>query len=176
MDELVRKGNKSVGKIFDKILDRLYHQEVKQIFVNELLDWDIWQTFLQIYGTKCQMYAYCWIYFAIIAGDPMYHSKFKLSEKFITMCTLATSSLENMCNQIESGCVTLLQLSVLKKRESQINDLLGAAYPNRRVKAIQQNLRQRFEEQVLMGQWLKRLKQVCHYLTVPIAGEFRSGS
>ncbi len=50
MDVLVSRGEKSVGKIFDKILEKRYHREPFQITFDELLNWDTWLTFLKIHS------------------------------------------------------------------------------------------------------------------------------
>ncbi len=103
-------------------------------------------------------------------GNNSNFSKFQLSEKFITSCTCAKSALEEMCNLIETGAVTLIQLSILKEKEDRVNELLKAAITGTKMKVIQQKLKLRFHEQALFDKWLNRLKQVCQYLSIPIKG------
>lgn len=171
VDELVSKGNKSVGKIFDKIIDRFYHREHRQITFRDLLSWDTWQTFLKIYG-KLLLNQIFELFYQIIAGDSTYHSKFKLSENFLALCSSAKSALKHVCDLIEDGGITLQQLSLLKEKYSLVNDLFEAAFTPSKLKEIRQKLAQRFEEQALFAQWLQRLKQICRNVTIPITGKF----
>lgn len=44
------KQKKYVGKIFGKILSERYPGQVEVLGLDELLGWDLWQTFIKITG------------------------------------------------------------------------------------------------------------------------------
>lgn len=44
---------RNVGKIINKILDRQYPGKVQGITFKELLNWDMWQSFIKICSKSC---------------------------------------------------------------------------------------------------------------------------
>ncbi len=56
MDKLLFESSsqkRNVGKIIDKILERRYPEEVTEITFKELLNWNMWQTFIKIHSKYC---------------------------------------------------------------------------------------------------------------------------
>ena len=49
---------KYVGKIIDEVLAQQYPNKAESISLEELLDWDMWQTFIKIHSTLFTMTTY----------------------------------------------------------------------------------------------------------------------
>lgn len=91
-----------------------------------------------------------------------------LSDKCIMLCTRAKSQLENICSLIETGDITLAQLSLLKENGENVDDLLKIApkYEGE----LKRLLDQRFLEKDHFTNRLNLLKQLCLHINVEIEG------
>lgn len=168
-----RKRN--VGTIINNILERRYPGNVEGIAFEELISWDMWQTFIKIQSKRykfCQCYFY---YFNYSSGNQAmikHLSEFNLSEKCITLCISAKSILENVCTQIMSGDITLRDLSLIKECYIHLRKLLSETMCEGELKNLEQLLNQRFFERDQFILRLNDLKQLFQYINIDVDGKW----
>ena len=77
-----------------------------------------------------------------------------------------------MCASIETGNITLMQLSQLKVDEKHVNELLCEVKTSSIIKRLQLSLKQRYHEEDLFAKRLSRLRKVCENIPIPIEGNW----
>lgn len=169
MDKLVSRGKGNVGKIMDRVLERYYSGKARNVTFVELLNCDALPTFLKIYSKFLRFY----FEFSIVynsTGNGVNTSKFKLSEKFTKLCISAKSALDHVYTSIETGSITLMQLSQLKANGYHVNELLIEVKTSSLMKKFKLSLKRRYYEQSLFAERLGRLRKVCENISISIEG------
>ena len=76
-----------------------------------------------------------------------------------------------MCASIETGNITLVQLSQLKENENHVIELLCEVKTDNMINKFQLLLKQRYREEGLFAERLSRLRKVCESISITIEGK-----
>lgn len=104
------------------------------------------------------------------AGTVSHLSEFELSEKCKVLCTKAQKLLKNMCSRIQTGNVTIMELSQMKENHDNLNKLLVNAMTKKKVTILQKVLQQRLREQELFTTRLNHLRKLCQNISIKVKG------
>lgn len=175
MNKLITSSQKeNVGKIIDSILRRRYPGEVRDILFEELLDWDMWQTFIKIYSKleHCFIIQNIIAFFSYTGSEAMitHRSEYKLSDKCITLCTSAKSILENVFARLISGEITLKELTQMKDSRDHLQKMFDESLSSDELKIVRPLLEQRCHEMLLFAERLRQLRLLCQHIKVEIMG------
>ena len=99
-------------------------------------------------------------------------SKFKFSDKFVTLCACAKTALDQMYTLIVNGDITLIELSRLKENEDQVYLLMKAISTDEEMVTFRSKLKQRYHEQNLFNERLNNLRYICEEVTVTVEGTY----
>lgn len=98
-------------------------------------------------------------------------SKFELSPKCLQLCADAKEVLCATCKRIESGDITLNELTKIKERNDHMRKLVDETLSDEEKVAIMQLLDIRFKEQNLFMDRLHELGQLCISVHIDVHGK-----
>ena len=183
MVELYKNRSKQrgrVGEVLDKVLQKHYPKEIinkiqnlesdgsEILNLDELMDWDLWPCYLTVYSeyrcpiledsiTNCIL---CCIENEVLVskgGESCLH------EGTTLMCTIADSTIGNMCRRIRSGDITMKELdrisdSVRRKRMKKLCSAVGE-------EGVEEALEQKLNEARAFNRHRETLGRICDYVT-----------
>ena len=182
-------SKRQVGELLSALIQTKYPNGASVVDFDELLQWDLWPSFIKFYGKfvdffilSCIKNITCLLFFTLASEglkvrDSSQAQLSHLPDKSIRTCENAHCMLLDVCENVRSGKVTLAQLEKISKRKQHFINLCdavsGRTQESMNIATLSSALDRRFAEYQAFHDYQEQLRTVCHYISIPVQGNMQ---
>lgn len=118
-------------KLLGNILEKKYQGSQQNVSFEDLLEWELWPAYIKLYSVCITLVLFIlvlFIYFYTVSElvEAKKGSEDPVIVNMQIICTCAVSKLDEVCQQIKSGKISVKELKKIKEQESQMEKLCDA--------------------------------------------------